>query len=313
MKNSNILKKRDTNVYMIESIKKMKLIKLFIFASTFFYTNIYLSSQTYLLPNYSFENDTNYKDISPWKIEGKFYFYSSYNMNFATNGKVFIGIESSYLNDTIYNTKLTCNFPVDKKYNYLKFESIFESQFYLSKFNLKIKLTNTDTLNNKKTVICELDTFIDTSSIYSDKDHKIWSSQEIDLRKHYINFSSPDTCIIEFNCNIIDKPPIDFFQTLLLDNIRFESELTEIESIKTDEKFLIIYPNPNNGKLTVKYQGNQSIQNIEIVDMNGRTVYLSDVNSNESIHDVSLLPNGIYTIRARLNSNEILTEKLSIQ
>ncbi len=75
---------------------------------------------------------------------------------------------------------------------------------------------------------------------------------------------------------------------------------------------LQIYPNPNNGQFTVRLKDNSIIQNLQLIDITGKTVYEEKTNSREAMLQVINLPKGMYAIR--INAGEkIITEKIIIE
>jgi hypothetical protein len=59
-----------------------------------------------------------------------------------------------------------------------------------------------------------------------------------------------------------------------------------------------VYPNPGNGKLTVKNTSSE-IQRIELVDLSGKAVYSKEIESNgyEVVLDISNLKKGLYLMK----------------
>ncbi len=66
----------------------------------------------------------------------------------------------------------------------------------------------------------------------------------------------------------------------------------------TFDCFFQLYPNPTNGELQVSYFGKWAANmNVEVLDLAGRTVMTTQVNTYSYTLDLSELPAGVYTIR----------------
>lgn len=59
-----------------------------------------------------------------------------------------------------------------------------------------------------------------------------------------------------------------------------------------------VYPNPSNGKLTVK-NNNSEINEIELIDLSGKVVYAKSVSGNETVLDISNLNKGLYILKVQ--------------
>jgi len=70
-----------------------------------------------------------------------------------------------------------------------------------------------------------------------------------------------------------------------------------------------VYPNPNNGILTISSSNNQSVQYVSIIDVNGRVV----LESSETTLDLTSLNNGVYFVMTQLGGvtyrNKIVVNK----
>jgi endonuclease I len=91
-----------------------------------------------------------------------------------------------------------------------------------------------------------------------------------------------------------DKTNDPFF--LSLDNIN-----------DTEDDILVVYPNPNNGYISIKgiAQGN-----LEIIDLNGRVVFSEAIQNNKRINHQ--LPCGSYTLRVSTGS-KLYTKKMIVE
>jgi hypothetical protein len=70
---------------------------------------------------------------------------------------------------------------------------------------------------------------------------------------------------------------------------------------------VMIFPNPTNHLLTISSMKN--IDYIEILDVSGKQLIATEVNSNETSMDISILSSGIYFVKV-YNEFGIKTEKL---
>ena len=74
-------------------------------------------------------------------------------------------------------------------------------------------------------------------------------------------------------------------------DFKFVSSLSIEDSIIIDAE---VYPNPITGKFQIKLNNQQSIKNIQIIDMNGRLVKKINTKLPNSIYNLSNLKAGIY-------------------
>jgi chitodextrinase len=91
--------------------------------------------------------------------------------------------------------------------------------------------------------------------------------------------------------------------------INVENELAPNSTNKKMQ--LKVFPNPNNGKFTVKVEGSKKATHIVIYNSLGSIVYLDVINAEKTI-DVSNTERGLYFIKAVLG-NELLIKKILIQ
>ena len=70
-----------------------------------------------------------------------------------------------------------------------------------------------------------------------------------------------------------------------------------------------IYPNPTTGKVFIE---GENINFIEVLNVNGQTIYTKQVNANTTNIDLSNKTNGIYFIKIR-NNNTVLTYKIILE
>ena len=78
-----------------------------------------------------------------------------------------------------------------------------------------------------------------------------------------------------------------------------------------EEEGISLYPNPNNGEFTLEMNNNNN-SIIRIIDMNGKVVLTSKINSTESKFNISNYGKGIYMVQI-ITDNNIVTRKISVQ
>jgi hypothetical protein len=229
-----------------------------------------LNAQTIYPPNHSFEDDTNQIDISPWKINQKYFLPHSINMNLPTDGDVFIMFESYKENGIYHNCTLSNQFALNSKIKVLKFDAMFGDASSEDQYRVQLDLFQYDTFHKKRIFICHLDTMMDTINNYRTDYRDRWVSQAIDLRKFYINEKTPDSCIITFSCDIVNAPSYDVGQILFLDNIRFELHSSEVQELtKIKHPPIKIYPNPTVHSFTIEHDEPDPLSVLEIYDSQG--------------------------------------------
>ena len=82
--------------------------------------------------------------------------------------------------------------------------------------------------------------------------------------------------------------------------------------IKTDNNLFSIYPNPSNGRFSLRLL-NENPYDIVIIDILGKIVYESFSNHSVILHiDLSNCLNGVYLLKIQ-NDSESLFEKIIIQ
>jgi hypothetical protein len=241
----------------------------FIFTTVFFCFSS-TQAQTIYPPNHSFEDDTNQIDISPWKINQKYFLPHSINMNLPTDGDVFIMFESYKENGIYHNCTLSNQFALNSNIKVLKFDAMFGDASSEDQYRVQLDLFQFDTLQKKRILICHLDTMMDTINNYRTDYRDRWVSQAIDLRKFYINEKTPDSCILTFSCDIVNAPSFDVGQILFLDNIRFELHSSEVQELtKIKHPPIKIYPNPTIHSFTIEHDELDPLSVLEIYDSRG--------------------------------------------
>jgi hypothetical protein len=76
---------------------------------------------------------------------------------------------------------------------------------------------------------------------------------------------------------------------------------------------LSIYPNPANRLLTVEFNGETSIAEFAITDINGRKLAIANTPSTQQQLDVSQLADGIYIVKARLENQQLVVAKMMVK
>ena len=74
-----------------------------------------------------------------------------------------------------------------------------------------------------------------------------------------------------------------------------------------------IYPNPSNGSFTIKSSKNNSVSNLEVINLLGETVYTENIHSENQTINLQYLQNGLYTLKFYENGKLISTNKIIIQ
>jgi alpha-L-arabinofuranosidase len=107
--------------------------------------------------------------------------------------------------------------------------------------------------------------------------------------------------------------PAMSIQVLRVKNVVDATPLIEsiIELNSNDNLFL--YPNPSNG--IVKYSSNffqsfTGVCTVKVIDMDGRNVFLSQINKNSTELDLSSLAKGVYTISIQNNVRQFLKKNV---
>ncbi|MBS1781665.1 MAG: zinc-dependent metalloprotease [Bacteroidetes bacterium] len=88
---------------------------------------------------------------------------------------------------------------------------------------------------------------------------------------------------------------------------------TGVANIKADNNFLL-YPNPSTGKVTISLAAGTGLQQIEIVNLLGKTVFSTQAQNNQTNYniDLSSLSRGMYVVRC-VFKDRIQTQKLIVE
>jgi hypothetical protein len=78
---------------------------------------------------------------------------------------------------------------------------------------------------------------------------------------------------------------------------------TGIGSTKKKENAFVVYPNPGNGLLSIKYNVQSTMYKVQCINLQGQLVYTSTDLDNIDISD---LPKGMYFIQLLDENNQIL-------
>lgn len=90
------------------------------------------------------------------------------------------------------------------------------------------------------------------------------------------------------------------------------SPCTGINANSLDNVVARVYPNPSNGVITV--ESIDSIDKIEVVDLNGKVVLTeNNVNTNNITMNVGSLANSVYLLRVKLASGEVANSRIVVQ
>ncbi len=123
------------------------------------------------------------------------------------------------------------------------------------------------------------------------------------------------------NNNILVSPTVTTVYTVTgVNNYSCTSSVTTtitigsvgLNTINLDDEDLLLFPNPNNGQITISCEKNYDNFLFEIFDTNGKLVFKSTLTKQESLLDIKHLSNGIfeYKITSASNKNLIKQGKL---
>ncbi len=90
--------------------------------------------------------------------------------------------------------------------------------------------------------------------------------------------------------------------------IVFNSEALSLESSKIKDKTLSIIERQN-GDVQFKLTGNQTMKSIQIIDLQGKTVYNFKTNSNSETYNVSNISQTAYIAKVELSDGYVITKK----
>lgn len=269
-------------------------------------------AQTIYPPNFSFEDDTNYISIAPWKWSGDIGFTSAIGMNLPPHGKAILGMYSVKKVDTIISTYIYNTFPINSRPKFLEFYSFYSASDLRDKFKTKLKLFKND-VNGKPISICILDSMMDTSTFYFNY-RPNWVHVKIPLEKYYLNELIPDSCYLEINAGLFFDLGFNNGHSLSIDKITLAgTAFVSVPENYMESKNIVIYPNPASKVVKIDFEGKGKLQNIDIVDALGRTVIQQETNTNKVEVDVSCLKSGCYIVKIKdLDGLEFL-QKLLIE
>ncbi|HHG83732.1 MAG TPA: T9SS type A sorting domain-containing protein, partial [Bacteroidetes bacterium] len=86
---------------------------------------------------------------------------------------------------------------------------------------------------------------------------------------------------------------------------QFVVENTTGISAALSSEALTIYPNPSDGLINVKYEGELSLDNIEIIDPLGRLVLDVKISLQGDVVQIESLPRGLFFLRITANGQQI--------
>ena len=81
------------------------------------------------------------------------------------------------------------------------------------------------------------------------------------------------------------------------------------ESFEQDD-IINIFPNPNNGQFTVLLSTEQEVQNLNIIDMSGRTVIT--LNGQQQSYVINNIAKGVYFVQVKIENN-LITKKIIVK
>ncbi len=74
-----------------------------------------------------------------------------------------------------------------------------------------------------------------------------------------------------------------------------------------------MYPNPASHFVTIENTGLEMIEQVEIFDLSGKTLYNSMINSHKLTVDISAFVNGVYMVQARLHNGKMVVKKMIVE
>lgn len=86
----------------------------------------------------------------------------------------------------------------------------------------------------------------------------------------------------------------------------FEQHLYNSLTNNTLKQEFQIYPNPSSGLICIKYQKNNDVYKLELVNLTGEIVYSDILNGNYKEIDISFLEKGIYFIKVESQKNTFI-------
>ncbi|MBP1630365.1 MAG: hypothetical protein H6Q15_1258 [Bacteroidetes bacterium] len=139
-----------------------------------------------------------------------------------------------------------------------------------------------------------------------------WANFSIPLT--YTDGNNPDTCIIIMKASGIYPADNDY---LFVDNLAFTGEVSGLKEISQELLNLNIYPNPASDYINLNFQSPKGENySVELRDVLGKTIKTQTINTQEeevsTRMDINNIPQGIYFITLRTNTNTI-TKKITIK
>lgn len=139
-----------------------------------------------------------------------------------------------------------------------------------------------------------------------------WANFSIPLT--YTDGNNPDTCIIVMKASGSNPANNDY---LYVDNLAFTGEVSGLKEVSQEQINLNIYPNPASDYINLNFQSTKGENcSVELRDVLGKTIKTQTINAQEegvsTRMDINNIPQGIYFITLRTNSNTI-TKKITIK
>lgn len=100
-------------------------------------------------------------------------------------------------------------------------------------------------------------------------------------------------------------------------NGMYQSDLTTlgVNTFANVQSDIAVYPNPTSGPLTIAYSGRQVSKNVNIVDINGKTLRSQnfEVSNSKMELDLQEFSTGIYFVNITLDTGDVIVKKLIIR
>lgn len=293
---------------MLISMNIKKLYCLFGILIIFYNSN----SQTIYPPNYSFENDTSAKSISPWIAKGDISFGTSINMFFAPDSIYFISLVSVTKPNQVINSEIHNTFSLSTRPHFLEYDCYYSTPYINDKFKTKLTFFKMEKDLNK-TIICELDSLMDSICVrtnYRDG----WYHVKINLDHYYLNDQVPDSCYLEINATQFFPRGLNNGLMLALDNIYFSgTSKVSVKTLKLETTQIKINPNPANTLISIDLSEIQSVESFQLINLIGETLWMVNSPMNNFDLDVSGYPSGLYIVRVCDTFGNAMVRKIQIQ
>lgn len=113
---------------------------------------------------------------------------------------------------------------------------------------------------------------------------------------------------------VSERNPNPGFSEILNTDWKFVSQVLSNQVFVSNVSNIIIYPNPANGQLNIKFPNENTKNLISIMDLQGRIVMEILLDKNHQTIDISKLPNSVYMLRVQnQESSRVSFHKLVVE